>query len=315
MLYAVIMFYNLLHFKKVVESGSISKAARLLYISQPALSKSVRLLEEHYGVELLERHAGGVRPTVYGQILYRVASEMERCYLESEKEILEEKLRSQPREGSREIRIGCSTIWNDFLLPEVMRSINQIGSYAIQIRNDTSEELLRDLLEHERYDFVLCRVLEEKRFQELKFIPLLQSQPAVFMDQHHPIFSTEFNKEQLKGLKWIKLKSLPALKQSDLTPAGLSYLPEHFFPPEISFEVEDLMAAIQLLRSNYIMLLPLALAGLLENYGIRPLPFPKNLTSTYWLGMAHHRGRELPDYIRDLMNRIRLFYSHPFASA
>jgi len=303
------MFYNLLHFKKVVESESISKAGRLLYISQPALSKSIKLLEEHYGVELLERHTSGVRPTLYGHMLYRVASEMERCFLESEKEIMEEKLRRHPQRGPQEIRIGCSTIWNDFLLPEVMRTIDKIDSYAINIRNDTSEQLLTDMLEKESYDFVLCRILEDKKFQALTFIPLFKSQPAVFIDDHHPIFSTDFDKEKLKELKWIKLKSLPTLKRNDLTSAGLTFLPENFFRPTISFEVEDLMAAIQLLRNNYIMLLPLALSNLLEKYNIRPLPFPKSLTNAYWLGMAHPGKGERNDYIKDLMNRIRLFFS------
>jgi DNA-binding transcriptional LysR family regulator len=260
-------------------------------------------------VELLERHASGVRPTVYGNILYRVAAEMERCFLESEKEILEEKLLHQPEAPEREICIGCSTIWNDFLLPEVMKTIDRLESYAINIRNDTSEQLLTDLLEKGEYDFVLCRVLEEKRFQELTFIPLFKSQPAVFIDDHHPIFSTDFDREKLKDLKWIKLKSLPPLRRIDLTAAGLTFLPESFLPPSISFEVEDLMTAIQLLRNNYIMLLPLALSGLLEKYNIKPLPFPKTLTNAYWLGMAYSGKKEVPDHIRDLMNRIRLFFS------
>jgi DNA-binding transcriptional LysR family regulator len=303
------MYYNLLHLKKVVESGSISKAGRLLYISQPALSKSIKLLEEHFGVKILERHSSGVRTTAYGDILYRTASEMERCFLNSQQEILEKKLLHQPEQNYREIHIGCSTIWNDFLLPEVMKSIDKVDSYGITIKNDTSEQLLTDLLEKDEYDFVLCRILEEKKFHDLNFIPLFKSQPAVFIDEHHPIFSTGFKKEKLQDLKWIKLKSLPVLRRSDLTAAGLSFLPENFFSPAISFEVEDLMAAIQLLRNNYIMHLPLSLAGLLEKYHIKPLPFPKTLTNAYWLGMAHLRDKEIPDYIKEFMSRIRLFFT------
>ncbi|MFW5643096.1 MAG: LysR family transcriptional regulator, partial [Alkalispirochaeta sp.] len=43
------MIDNLLRFKKVVEAGSISKASRLLFVSQPALSQAIKLLEEEYG--------------------------------------------------------------------------------------------------------------------------------------------------------------------------------------------------------------------------------------------------------------------------
>jgi hypothetical protein len=43
---------------------------------------------------------------------------------------------------------------------------------------------------------------------------------------------------------------MPVLRRTDLTPAGLSYFPDNFFTPKISYEVEDLMAAIQLIRKN-----------------------------------------------------------------
>ncbi len=304
------MIENLLRFKKVVEAGSISKASRLLFISQPALSNSIKLLEQQYGVPILERHYSGVRPTSYGDILYRTASEIEHNVLNGEKQILQEKLVHDPDESHPEVTIGCSTIWNDFLMPEVMKTIETIDAYEIHVVSDTSEQLLTDLLENNRYDFVLCRVLEDKRFTSLQSVPLFKSRPAVFINDHHPVFSTGFEREQLRRLKWIKLKSLPILKESDLTPEGLAYLPEDFLPPVISFEVEDLMAAIQLLQNNYIVLLPLALADLMEKYDIKPLPFPKTLTKAYWLGMVYSRERDVPLYVRDLINKIRLYFAH-----
>ena len=303
------MFYNLLHFKKVIEAGSINKASRLLNICQPALSKSIKTLEQHYDVKLLERHPRGIRPTAYGNILYQTACEMEKFFLNSEKKIMEEKLLHDPQQQGKEINIGCSTIWNDFLLPEVMRNIEKTDSFAINITNDTSEQLLENLAEHDSYDFVLCRIVEKKVYKDLKYIPLFQSQPAVFIDDHHPIFSRGFDINQLQKLNWIKLKSLPVLQPKDLTPAGLAFFPENFFPPAVSFEVEDLMAAIQLLRNNYIINLPLGLAGLLKKYNIRPLPFPKTLTNEYWLGMVQKSSDELPLYIRNLMNKIQLYFS------
>lgn len=302
------MIDSLLRFKKVVEAGSISRASRLLYVSQPALSKSVKFLEEQYGVEILERYPTGVRPTAYGDILYTTACEIDRCLLNIEQQILKEKLLREPNQPHVAISIGCSTIWNDFLMPEVMRTLDQLDAYSINITSDTSERLMNDLLETNRYDFVLCRILEDRNYRGLHSIPLFQSQPALFINDHHPIFSTGLEKQELLKLKWIKLKTLPVLQQSDLTPAGLSYFPEGFFPPEVAIEVEDLIAAIQLLRNNYIMLLPLALSSLLEKYGIKPLPFPKNLTTTYWLGMVHSREREVPPHTREIMNSIRLFF-------
>ncbi|MGH2831192.1 MAG: LysR family transcriptional regulator [Solirubrobacteraceae bacterium] len=57
-------------FCAAVELGSLSRAARLLQISQPALSKRVRALELLTGTSLLERSPRGVHPTAAGAELY-----------------------------------------------------------------------------------------------------------------------------------------------------------------------------------------------------------------------------------------------------
>ena len=48
------------HVAALIEHKSLARAARVLGISQPALSKSLRRLEAHLGVQLFERTARGV---------------------------------------------------------------------------------------------------------------------------------------------------------------------------------------------------------------------------------------------------------------
>jgi LysR family transcriptional regulator, nitrogen assimilation regulatory protein len=60
---------KLKHFLAIVEAGSLSRAADLLRIAQPALTHSVRSLEDDLGVGLLERHARGVTLTEFGRVL------------------------------------------------------------------------------------------------------------------------------------------------------------------------------------------------------------------------------------------------------
>jgi DNA-binding transcriptional LysR family regulator len=57
-------------FRAVVESGSTVAASRLLNVSQPAISRSLKLLEEQVGFALFERSATGLCPTQDGQALY-----------------------------------------------------------------------------------------------------------------------------------------------------------------------------------------------------------------------------------------------------
>ena len=49
-------------FLKVVEEGSFAKAAAALFISQPAISKSISKMEEELGFDLLERRVGALQP-------------------------------------------------------------------------------------------------------------------------------------------------------------------------------------------------------------------------------------------------------------
>jgi DNA-binding transcriptional LysR family regulator len=55
---------------EVIERGSIGKAAAALRVSQPALTKALRILEGDVGAQLVERSRMGVRPTEFGRSLY-----------------------------------------------------------------------------------------------------------------------------------------------------------------------------------------------------------------------------------------------------
>lgn len=61
---------QLRYFAEVVEQGSLGRAAARLGLSQPALTKSLRLMEEELDVKLLERGSTGVSTTAYGKSIY-----------------------------------------------------------------------------------------------------------------------------------------------------------------------------------------------------------------------------------------------------
>ena len=62
-------------FYTVANTGNISKAAKELYISQPAISKSIQKLEESVGCKLFSRSSRGVVLTDEGKLLYEHVSE------------------------------------------------------------------------------------------------------------------------------------------------------------------------------------------------------------------------------------------------
>ena len=65
------------HFLGVFENRNMTAAAKALHVTQPAVTKSIRRLEDELDVRLFERRPGGVEPTRYGHVLARRAKLMD----------------------------------------------------------------------------------------------------------------------------------------------------------------------------------------------------------------------------------------------
>ncbi len=103
-------------FTVVAQTGSISGAARKLFISQPAVSKSISSLEERIGVSLFIRGARGVSLTDEGMILYQHVSEAF-----SSLEAGEAELKRYHKLGIGHLTIGASTTLSRFRLLPYLR--------------------------------------------------------------------------------------------------------------------------------------------------------------------------------------------------
>src|ERR1700761_7488234 len=73
---------------QIVRERSFSKAAESLGISQPALSKNIRSLEQTLGVQLLERGRFGAIPTTFGLALVRHADAIDAELRSAEQEVI-----------------------------------------------------------------------------------------------------------------------------------------------------------------------------------------------------------------------------------
>lgn len=113
---------NLLRsFYAVAEAGSVSRAAKLGYISQPALSKAVRELEKNVGIPLVERSARGVHLTEAGATLYEHAKML--FALERE---AEEAMGSHRNMDVGTLRIGASTTLITYVLPPLLARFHKL---------------------------------------------------------------------------------------------------------------------------------------------------------------------------------------------
>src|SRR6267142_2365211 len=104
----------------VMEAGSMGKAAQILNISQPAISRSIAELEQALGVRLLDRHRQGIEPTEYGRALLDCGVTV---FDDLRKGVKHIEFLSDPAAG--EIRIGCTPILGASFVPAVIDRLLQ----------------------------------------------------------------------------------------------------------------------------------------------------------------------------------------------
>lgn len=99
----------------LAETGSLSKAAVRLHLSQPAVSHQMKALEGHVGVEVFERKSRPLRLTPAGQRLLHLAYEVGRRVREAERDVARI---AQGKAGRLRIAVECHSCF-DWLMPSM----------------------------------------------------------------------------------------------------------------------------------------------------------------------------------------------------
>ena len=153
-------------FYEVAKAGNISKAAKELFISQPALSKSISKLEESLGITLFARNSRGVALTMEGEILYKhVAAGFESIILG------EEQIKKIKEFNIGKLRIGASaTLCKGILLPYLNKFMAEYPHVTINIESQSSLETA-DMLESGLLDLGL--ISKPTSHKSLSFNPIM----------------------------------------------------------------------------------------------------------------------------------------------
>ena len=153
-------------FYTVAQTGNISKAARLLYISQPAISKSISKLEESLHTTLFFRSSRGVTLTNEGKLLYQHVK-----VAFHELDCAESELARIHTLGIGHIRIGVSTTLCRYLLiPYLKEFINTHPHISFTIENQSSGETL-EMLERQAIDIGFIAKPPVER--SVSFLPMM----------------------------------------------------------------------------------------------------------------------------------------------
>lgn len=131
----------------VAKCKNISNAADILFVSQPAVSKSIKTLENHLNLTLFSRSSRGVSLTPEGEILFNHISNGFKEF--SLGEHILEKLKNKEI-GS--INIGVSTtIGKSYFLPEFHEFIQQYSDFKVKIINRPTLDTIK-LIQEEKLD-------------------------------------------------------------------------------------------------------------------------------------------------------------------
>jgi len=188
------------YFLTAVARRSLRAAAQQLGITQPALTKAIRRLEDSFGVPLFDRQARGVSPTVYGTALLRHARDVKAALGAAAEEI------AALRTGSAGlVKVGAGPSWQDAVLPEAITELC-VGNPKIRVHvTGGGDDQLKEQLKSGALDLILAAVPETPRLEpELAWRPLLADEYCVIADVGHPLRRRRaVRPEDLLGYPWI----------------------------------------------------------------------------------------------------------------
>jgi LysR family pca operon transcriptional activator len=179
---ARIKFRHLQTFIEVARQKSVGRAADVLAITQPAVTRTIRELEEALGVDLFEREGRGIRITGFGEVFLRHAGESVAAVRRGVDSIsLARKSLGPP------LRIGALPTASATFLPEAVHAflLAETGS-PVTIVSGENRGLL-DSLRLGDLDLVVGRLAAPERMTGLHFEPLYSEEVCFVVRADHPL--------------------------------------------------------------------------------------------------------------------------------
>jgi DNA-binding transcriptional LysR family regulator len=170
---------QLRNFVAVAEQGNISRAAKRIFLTQPALSRQIKGLEDEIGQCLLERRAHSIRLTPVGEALLREA----RGLLQHAEQVLE---RVRAAGCGVRVRVGYAPSLAAGMLSAAVESFTQAHPNArVELFDLASQEMLAGL-ESDRLD-VAVTVDQQRVMRGLLWTPLGRAPWQLAVSRSHPL--------------------------------------------------------------------------------------------------------------------------------
>jgi DNA-binding transcriptional LysR family regulator len=292
------------HFTAAVEKGGIGKAARGMNITQPGLTRSIRLLEEHLKVSLFERGSRGVTPTSYGRKFYSHAKS-----ILSETERAQSEISEMRGEGGSAVTIGTLPSQANFILPEAtVKFLNGNANTRVKVVQKARDEILPALLAGE-FDFIfsiLDKTGPEKSGGEAALSDrlLFHDRPALIVRKDHPVLGANDDlTETLLKYLWV----LPRPEADQRLYINKYYSRSGLGMPNIAVECQSTPYLKSLvMQSDFVGVLPTNFISAEESAGyLRPIELPA-MAYTIPFGFQYRNDRPVTHAAQQFMHQIEI---------
>lgn len=291
------------------EERRLARAAAAAGLTQPAASKLLRQIEETLDVKLFERHARGMAPTCYGEILVRHA----RLAL-SELGLAHEEVAALKAGRSGTAAVGTVIDPGTNLVPISIAKVKQSRpGMLVHVESDTSRQLVQRLLQG-HLDVVIGRLLDAEVAGELDYESLATDEPhSVIASARHPLAGREqLRLEDLIGQPWI----LPPIGSLIRERLARMFLKENLPQPANIVEAASLPVITALLeQSDMIVVLPEDTVRSYCKAGILTVLFRNLPVNVGGFGLITRRDHRLSPGAQLLVDALRETAGVLYASA
>jgi DNA-binding transcriptional LysR family regulator len=184
-------------FQAVADGGGFTRAAERLHVSQSAVSRQVKLLEEELGSLLLHRHGRRVALTPSGELLLKLANRVQRDIQDAVWQISEDGKLHRGR-----LRLGGGMTVCLFVLPRLLKRFRRLyREVDLRVTSGTSEAILRLLRNHEVDLGLLTLPIVAA---DLEVVPVLKEEMVIVTAPGHVLArSRSVEPKRLARFPWI----------------------------------------------------------------------------------------------------------------
>ncbi len=161
--------FRLKVFYTAAKQMSFSKAAEVLFISQPAVSKHIRALEARFKVKLFMRQGSKISLTADGQVLLGYAEEIFALYRK-----LQYEMGQRVQKNNGQLRLGASTTIAQYVLPGILAGFHErFPEIQVNLVNGNTQQIESALLNKE----IELGVIEGfAKKPELRYTPFMKDE-------------------------------------------------------------------------------------------------------------------------------------------